>query len=449
MRTSFERTNAALTASDERLADLQALRHRVQELETTVARQQQALADADSNIADRKRFETVLQDQQDRFRDFIEVSADWFWEQDETFRFTLLSDSYEAKTGLLRDAALGRRWEDILGKSQSLPLVEAIAAHMTFRDLQFCLAAPNGRTSYHSVSGKPVLSSDGRVRGYRGTGRDLTAAVRAESQLASTQQRLLDAIEALPTSFMLFDVEDRLVHCNERTREILSWQREMLKPGVTFEELVRDTVSKGIPDQGNLDPEQWLEERLAAHRAPGPPFEQQRNDGSCVLIQESRTTDGGIVAIRLDITELKRTEQALAEQSAMLQAMLDSIYEGFAAFDKELCLVAWNDRFTNGFDRKTVPDLIHGTPLKDILDTIAPLGVFGPGDPASVAQSVLEQRARMRQKMYEERQLSDGRRVKYAASPCLMAAMFPYRRTSRSGMQPNPRCGKASDSSAA
>ncbi len=162
MRTSFDRTNAALTASDERLADLQALRRRVQELETTVARQQQALADADSNITDRKRVEAVLQD---RFRDFTEVSADWFWEQDETFRFTLLSDSYEAKTGLLRDAALGRRWEDILGQSQSLPLVEAIAGHMTFRDLRLCVAAPNGRTSYQSVGGKPVLSSDGRVRG--------------------------------------------------------------------------------------------------------------------------------------------------------------------------------------------------------------------------------------------------------------------------------------------
>ncbi|MGE4219594.1 MAG: PAS domain S-box protein [Alphaproteobacteria bacterium] len=369
------------------------------------------------NITDRKRIETVLQDLQERFRDFAEVSSDWFWEQDAEFRFTVLSERYENVTGLQRADTLGRRWSDILGQASSAVLDEAMARHASFRDLPLRVIGCDGCLSYHSISGKPIRDADGQVRGYRGTGRDVTAAVQAEAELASAQQRLLDAIEALPASFMLFDKEDRLVLCNERTRAILPWQSDMLTPGVTFETLVRDTLDKGVPDLGDRSADEWIRERLTRHRNPGAPFEQQRRDGTCVLIQESRTSDGGIVAIRLDITERKRTEQTLADQSAMMQAMLNSIDEGFAAFDKTLKLVAWNDRFRNAVDRSIDLPLVRGTPLMDILQTIAPSGVYGSGDPASVAKAVLKDRAFMRRVVDEERQLSDGRRIEIRRFP--------------------------------
>ena len=45
-----------------------------------------------------------------RIRDFADTAADWFWEMGTDLRFSYLSESYAARTGL--------RAEDVLGKTR-------------------------------------------------------------------------------------------------------------------------------------------------------------------------------------------------------------------------------------------------------------------------------------------------------------------------------------------
>lgn len=134
---------------------------------------------------------------------------------------------------------------------------------------------------------------------------DLLQSLRNE-RLAQT--RLIDAVEALPDGFVIYDGEDRLVVCNENYREIYADSADLLVPGNTFEEIIRTGVARGqYPDAIGCE-EAWIAQRLHHHRNPTEAIEQRLSSGRWLRIEERRTQEGGFVGFRVDITEQKRRE---------------------------------------------------------------------------------------------------------------------------------------------
>jgi len=130
-----------------------------------------------------------LAESEARFRGLTALSADWYWEQDEEFRLTFMSRPLGEKTGLDPSAYLGlRRWEQ-----PALNLSAAdwdrhraqLERNEPFRDFEMQRPAPDGGTRWLSISGEPVFDTDGRFKGYRGVGRDITERKRAEESRAA------------------------------------------------------------------------------------------------------------------------------------------------------------------------------------------------------------------------------------------------------------------------
>jgi len=170
---------------------------------------------------------------------------------------------------------------------------------------------PNGRII--DIEGYP-LDGGGFVTTYM----DVTARVlaerrsdRAESALRRANSRTIEAIEAFPDAFALYDAEDRLVLCNEKYREFYSASAEAIRPGATFEELLRYGLERGEYAEAVGREDEWLAERLARHRDLDGAFEQRLANGRWLLVRERKTRDGETVGVRTDITELKATEAAL------------------------------------------------------------------------------------------------------------------------------------------
>lgn len=128
----------------------------------------------------------------------------------------------------------------------------------------------------------------------------------------AAESRFADAIESLPNGFALYDKEDRLVHCNERYRQVYAAGARFIVPGATFEEILRYAVSKGqFPEAAGRE-EAWIANRLEQHRNPGEPIEQMLPGDQWLRVQERRTSEGGTVGFRFDITRLKHQERELA-----------------------------------------------------------------------------------------------------------------------------------------
>jgi PAS domain S-box-containing protein len=122
-----------------------------------------------------------------RFRDFAEATSDWFWEQDAQLRFVHFSDGGRSSE-ITSGADIGKtRHETVtLGVTpEQWAIHDAdLAARRPFHNFRFQRALADGRVISVSISGRPVFDANGNFQGYRGTGRDVTAEVAVEVELA-------------------------------------------------------------------------------------------------------------------------------------------------------------------------------------------------------------------------------------------------------------------------
>jgi class 3 adenylate cyclase len=145
-------------------------------------------------------------------------------------------------------------------------------------------------------------------------------------EIGQARQRLLDAIESISEGFCFFDSNDRLVVANNRYRSLMYPGAETaIVEGMTFEEVIRNAAEKGYVKDAENRVDEWVAERLAQHRQPGPPQIQQRSNGRWVMVSERKTGDRGTVAVYSDITELKQREEELDEKSNSMEQLSNQI----------------------------------------------------------------------------------------------------------------------------
>lgn len=140
----------------------------------------------------------------------------------------------------------------------------------------------------------------------------------AQRDAASAMESLTTAIEALSDGFAIFDSDDCLVLCNSRYKEIYSTIGDVLIPGISFEETLRVGMARSQFKLSGEEEEEWIQNRLTAHRQKESQLEQKLADGSWLRINERETPDGGRVGFRVDITELKVAQENL--QLAIVEA---------------------------------------------------------------------------------------------------------------------------------
>jgi signal transduction histidine kinase/ActR/RegA family two-component response regulator len=144
------------------------------------------------------------------------------------------------------------------------------------------------------------------------------ALARAERQAREAEARLRAAIDALPEGLVFLDADGRYVLWNQRYAEIYHRSADLFEPGARLIDTLRIGVARGdYPDAIGRE-EQWLAERAARLTNPAERHEQRLSDGRWLMIEERRTSDGGLIGIRVDITDMKA--QAAALEAALTRA---------------------------------------------------------------------------------------------------------------------------------
>jgi len=255
----------------------------------------------------------------ERFQHYAETSSDWFWETDAAHRFVFFSSHLFEVTGARPEDMLGQRRQDLRMKSNDALEDEQWDQHLRcleqrlpFTNFDYRARIPNGKELIIRASGKPYFDSEGEFSGYRGSALDVTDTLEERQSQQRAHDLIYTATALLKDGFLLFDADDRLIVCNDRYRQLYAEIEDKLEPGVTFAEIARayaDTLSFDTSEAK----EAWTEKRIEQHRNPSGAFDQQLRNGNWVRVIDQVLPGGGIVGLRIDITDYKRIEAELEE----------------------------------------------------------------------------------------------------------------------------------------
>src|ERR1700733_2578957 len=164
-------------------------------------------------------------------------------------------------------------------------------------------------------AGRPAKPSPKLSNGSRRVSTAIGEIVRkraeAEAAIAEARkshERLREAIDILPQGIVFLDAEGRYILWNKKYAEIYSRRSDLFKPGARLEDTIRIGVARGDYPEAIGREEEWIAERIARLYQPGDRHQQKLADGRVILIEERLTEDGGIIGLRVDITELKQRE---------------------------------------------------------------------------------------------------------------------------------------------
>ena len=300
-----------------------------------------------SDLTELKNREAALRKSEERFRDFTEAASDWVIEIDADLRFTAVSGRYAEVTGRSPDFLIGKILTDYPSLNQDddwRAVAKAFAERRPFHNRRITRPDANEEPFQFLFSAVPVFSDDGTFQGYRGTGSDITAIVRAEALVRESQRQLFDAIESIPAAFILLDKDGRLILWNSRAPEFLRAGQELIRTGSQYAALIQSSAASGQVIDANGDKDAWIADQMQWFREPEEPREFRYTDGRFVQKLGRRTEDGSVVAILTDITAIRRGQQELAEKTTLLQATVEGIGEGIVVLDRSRRIMLVNNQ---------------------------------------------------------------------------------------------------------
>ena len=326
------------------------------------------------DITERKRAEAALQASEARFRDLSTMASDWFWEQDDQFRFTYLSMS-EAMSALERIGAghgqlLGKaRWElpPSLAPEQWAAHRALLEAHRPFQDFEYRITAESGQERWFSVNGKPVFDDAGRFVGYRGTGRDITERKRTEQKLLESERQYRELVENANSIILRWNRQGQITFINEFGLRFFGYAEEELIGRHVMGTIVPLDASPGrdlrpLMDAICRDPEQF--ERNVN--------ENMRRDGKRVWVAwtnkaviDERGEVAEVFSVGADITERKRAEEALSRQTTLFRNLFEGSPDAIAILDREDRVLEFNRSFATLFGYRETE--ARGRPINDLL----------------------------------------------------------------------------------
>jgi len=175
------------------------------------------------DITARKAVEQQLSENEQRFRAFAELCADWYWRTDAEGRLVELTGSALGRLPYEPREALGRRYWELPGVDPDprswTTLRDDVEARRAYRDFVFRRMTAHGGEHWYMTSGLPVTDAAGRHLGYHGVGRDITGRMHTAEQLRIAHERLDRALGAANLTTWDLDLKTGRVLLSE------SWRR--------------------------------------------------------------------------------------------------------------------------------------------------------------------------------------------------------------------------------
>jgi PAS domain S-box-containing protein len=281
-----------------------------------------------SDITERIKQEEILRERETRLRSLMANMPGGVYRCRADWTEVLMSDGIEPITGYPAAAFCENRQVSLsaLMHPEDRDAIHAetgrcIESHSPYA-VEYRLIDRSGKVHWVLDQGRPIYDNDGTLLWIDGVLFDITERKQMEGEVHRLQTRMTDAIESIGEAFVLWGADERLVLCNRKYRELFDPDGTLLVPGRSLEDVIRMNVASGRHPESSADPEGWIQERMRRYRAAAGDSEMRIPGDRWLRVIDRRTSEGGIVGIRTDITERKNAELELrAANESLKEAM--------------------------------------------------------------------------------------------------------------------------------
>jgi len=265
-------------------------------------------------------------DREQRFRELLSMSVDWYWELDQDLRFVHVDTAPSANSGISGEQRIGRApWEiaDIGLDEDELDAHRAdLEAHRAFSRLPMRRIDPQGRPAVVSVSGKPRFDAAGVFRGYWGVGHNITSEVEAQRAVAASETRYRELFERSPTPFLLHR-GGLVLDANPAAAAMCGFRSPQGMVGFNLLTLYRDDASR----EREVARLGTLEQLDVGQGLPVSDFVLHSPAGRQLVVQATAVrvmAEGGpaTLSIYFDVTARRSTEAALRRSEALMSHLI-------------------------------------------------------------------------------------------------------------------------------
>src|SRR6185437_13689840 len=170
-------------------------------------------------------------------------------------------------------------------------------------------------TLYLSISGKPIFDDAGNFLGYRGTGREVTAAVGTEAALAQKNAMLEATLRAIPDGIQMIAADRTLLGWNDQLFTVF----DIDKSAILGSENPAAALRAAILARARLSPMRLerLRRRREAMLGAGQPIrvERQLDNGRWIEYRAAPVHGIGHTNLYRDITAWKAREREVQQAS--------------------------------------------------------------------------------------------------------------------------------------
>ena len=315
-------------------------------------------------FAERRRQEATIVASEARLRSILGAANVIAWDVD------LLRNSVHSTgpVGRFLDRPEGSEPHDFAGFVESIhpedrdrviaQFWNAVSTDATY-ELEFRLNSTGAGARWVTAEGSIERDTHGRAVRVRGITRDVTARKQAEQGLQESERKLRELLGALPAAIHTTDTAGRITFCNKAAVDLWGVSPELGKdkcsdlgrlyyPDGTLMAVDVCPTKLCLMERRAVQGREAIFERPDGRRIPIIPYPAPLTDEEGEVV--------GVVSMKLDISERKKAELALAERNIQLALAGKAALVGSFAYDTDTEIMQISEGYAaiHGFPEGTV-----------------------------------------------------------------------------------------------
>ncbi len=317
------------------------------------------------------------------------------WLKDDRSRFLAVNEPFGRACGVAPADLVGKTDLDIWPRELAERYLADDAEVMRSRTRKVVeepLADKAGKTTWIETIKTPIIDEQGHVIGTTGIARDISERKRTERHLRDSRLLYEKILSSLDEAVLIAEVETRrILDCNPATEKMFGYRRE--------EMIGRDTRFLHVNDEMFRT---FAEEKLARIAEKGFAefeFRMRRKNGEVFptehFLRPLRDDAGnslGVVSVVRDISARKKAEEAILEQKAFTEQLLQGSSVATFVINDRHEVILWN---------KACEELT-GIPSSAMIGSSQPWKPFYDGPRPVLANLVLDRKAGELSRLYPE-----------------------------------------------